>query len=507
MSQNSLVINDASGAAVLSAINAALDTLASNNGGAGAPAVTYPYMWWPDTANGVLRQRNTANTGWIVRGPLAETLVVARTANTALAAADFGRCIIASGTWTQGFNASSTLGDGWFVEYRNNGTGVITLDPFSSETVDGVATLQLAPGETCCIYSNGTALYTLGRTASATQSQTATAFTSAGTAPSFTLTPVPALTAYAAGQRFRVRFHSAGAGSDTLNISTLGAKSLKQYDATGAKVAAVIAAGQLADVEYDGVDFVILDPLPAAVPSQVGIQGACKNLRVSTTGLSANVSVSADEITLENAGGNCIIARAVNLTINCAAAGAGGLDTGTLLAAASYSVWVIWNGSAVSGLLSASATTPTLPNGYTHYARVGWVRTDGTANKYPYPFVQYGRTAEYVPTAGSNLTSYFVVQSGTSSGTVSLAGYTPPTASAVLIAVKSSPAADSFISAGKTAADVTSNRIGQISATSATATYEGNTVGRISYAVASQIYVISTGAANSTRVLGWEDNL
>lgn len=99
------------------------------------------------------------------------------------------------------------------------------------------------------------------------QLQKVTAFTSAGAAPNFTLTSVPAITAYAANQRFRCKFHAAGTtGSNTLNVSGLGAKSLKQYDSTGAKVPAGIAAGTLADVEYDGVDFVILNPLPSASP-------------------------------------------------------------------------------------------------------------------------------------------------------------------------------------------------------------------------------------------------
>ena len=275
MPQHDMVLDDAPGVNFRSDMNAALLALASNNSGATAPAVTYAYMWWPDTANGVLKQRNAANTAWIVRAPLAETLVVARAANTALGVGDCGRTIIASGTWTQTFAAAAALGDGWFVECRNNGTGVITLDPNGSETIDGAITIQLAPGEDCCIYCNGSAFYTVGRTASALQNQAATAFTSTGTAPSFTLAPVPALTAYAANQRFRIKFNAAGNGADTLNVSALGAKSLKQYDSAGNKIAPVIVAGQLADVEYDGVDFVILDPLPAA--SQPGFRNKIIN--------------------------------------------------------------------------------------------------------------------------------------------------------------------------------------------------------------------------------------
>lgn len=87
------------------------------------------------------------------------------------------------------------------------------------------------------------------------------AYTTAGTAPAYTLTPTPPLTAYAAGQRFRVKFHAAGT-SGTLNISGLGAVNLKQYNTDGSKVACNPAAGQLTDVEYDGADAVVLDSLP-----------------------------------------------------------------------------------------------------------------------------------------------------------------------------------------------------------------------------------------------------
>lgn len=93
--------------------------------------------------------------------------------------------------------------------------------------------------------------------------QDMTAFTSAGTAPAFTLTPVPAISAYAAPQRFHVKFHAPGSGSNTLNVSGVGAKSLKQYDSSGVKIPAVITLGLATDVVYDGTDMVILDPLPA----------------------------------------------------------------------------------------------------------------------------------------------------------------------------------------------------------------------------------------------------
>ncbi|BAK75825.1 tail collar domain-containing protein [Pseudogulbenkiania sp. NH8B] len=267
-----MAISNANGAAVRADVSAALQALASNNGGNAAPGVTYPGMWWSDTASGVLKQRNAGNTGWVVRASLAETMVVPRVADTALVVGDYGRCIIATGSWTQSLDGAATLGDGWYAEYRNNGTGVITLDPISGETIDGASTVQLAPGEACKIFCSGMEFHTVGRTASAQQNQTATAFDSTGVAPSYALTPVPALTAYAGNTRFHVKFHAAGTGADTLNVSTLGAKSIKQYDSVGNKVAPVIVAGQLADLAYDGVDFVILDPLPPALGMSVPVR-------------------------------------------------------------------------------------------------------------------------------------------------------------------------------------------------------------------------------------------
>jgi hypothetical protein len=96
------------------------------------------------------------------------------------------------------------------------------------------------------------------------QIQAGTAFTTAGSAGALTLAPTPAISAYSAPLRLRVKFSQASTGADTINVSGLGAKNIKQYSSAGAKVAAVFAVGQLADVEYDGTDFVILDQLPSS---------------------------------------------------------------------------------------------------------------------------------------------------------------------------------------------------------------------------------------------------
>lgn len=73
MSQNSLVVANGTGAAVRSALNSALNTLVTMNSGSSEPSVMYAYMFWPDTANDLMKIRNAANSAWITVGKLSQT--------------------------------------------------------------------------------------------------------------------------------------------------------------------------------------------------------------------------------------------------------------------------------------------------------------------------------------------------------------------------------------------------------------------------------------------------
>ncbi len=70
MSQNSLVLPNTSTATFRSNANNALDTLVTLNSGTAAPSTTSAYMLWADTTNALLKIRNSANSGWIVLGPI-----------------------------------------------------------------------------------------------------------------------------------------------------------------------------------------------------------------------------------------------------------------------------------------------------------------------------------------------------------------------------------------------------------------------------------------------------
>ena len=65
MATHDYVISNDSGAAVRADLNTALAAIVSNNSSATAPATTYAYMWWADTAAGILKRRDAANTAWV----------------------------------------------------------------------------------------------------------------------------------------------------------------------------------------------------------------------------------------------------------------------------------------------------------------------------------------------------------------------------------------------------------------------------------------------------------
>ena len=172
--------------------------------------------------------------------------------------------------------------------------------------------------------------------------------------------------------------------------------------------------------------------------------GQFSNLKVSATGLSAVTTITADELVVENAANQYQTLRAVAVTPSFAnAAGANGMDVGAANSQTAntwYYLWVIWNGTTTAGLLSLSAAAPTMPSGYTHKARVGAIRTDGTANKYPLSFLQAGRNVSYKVSAGSNLAAMPIMASGTAGSltvptwvSVAVGAFVPPTAVRILL--------------------------------------------------------------------------
>lgn len=98
--------------------------------------------------------------------------VSAKTSAYTVAASDRGVLIDAtSGTWTLSLPAAATLGAGFAFAVRNSGTGTITIDPNSTEQIDGATTVTLPAGASCLVVCTGSAWRTVARTGSSVVDQ------------------------------------------------------------------------------------------------------------------------------------------------------------------------------------------------------------------------------------------------------------------------------------------------------------------------------------------------
>lgn len=71
MAQHDYIIDNQDGASFRADINDALEAIATQNSGDTEPATPYAYQLWADSTEGILKQRNPANTAWVSLFPLA----------------------------------------------------------------------------------------------------------------------------------------------------------------------------------------------------------------------------------------------------------------------------------------------------------------------------------------------------------------------------------------------------------------------------------------------------
>lgn len=251
-------------------------------------------------------------------------------------------------------------------------------------------------------------------------------------------------------------------------------------------------------------------PVFASPPS---VTGAFKNLKLSTTGTSAPVTVTADEIVVSDGAGYYKTLSAVSLSVAGTSVGvANGLDAGSLVTNQWYSVWVIWNGGATAGLLSASDVAPTLPSGYSLKARVGWMKTDGTANKYPLSMRQQGRNVAYRVAGGSNVPVAVSIAAGVAGSPVVptwstvnvLNACVPVTASTISVTLRTNSA---------TAGVAPTNAYGPVNTSTSppplvisSASLQGSVTHNMQL-LGVDIFWYSDHANNALICNGWEDNL
>lgn len=133
MSQHDYAISNASGATVRADINALAEAIATNNSGASGPSVTFPYMFWMDTTNSLLKIRNGANSAWI-------TVATISGSTMTLAASLFS--VPASGSWFGTTNRVPFLDTSGILEVG----GSIDFHPDAAGTEDYRVRISRAPG-------------------------------------------------------------------------------------------------------------------------------------------------------------------------------------------------------------------------------------------------------------------------------------------------------------------------------------------------------------------------
>ncbi len=122
------------------------------------------------------------------------------------------------------------------------------------------------------------------------------------------------------------------------------------------------------------------------------IPGMIFGLTLATAGSSATFGIAAGRATDSTFMDTMVLASAYTKTTSAWAVGSGNgaMDTGTVANSTWYHVYLIKNISAniVDVIFSTSASSPTLPSGYTIFRRIGSMQTNGSAQWAT--FLQFG---------------------------------------------------------------------------------------------------------------------
>lgn len=226
--------------------------------------------------------------------------------------------------------------------------------------------------------------------------------TSAGSSNAYTLAASTTYAAYAQGDRFCFKSNFANTGAATLNVDSVGAKTIKKMDGTDLK-ANDIPSGAIVDVVYDGTNFQLVSAIGAVPYRNVNTLTAAPgtgddsadgyqagSLAVDVTGDQAYVNVDAT--------GSAAIWRPIgNVVLQIVHdSQAGSTTTSTSYANLSNSVVTITPKSASSKILIEVSFNARISN-------VAATNTTGTFSLYE-------------SSAGSALSNEYVIESFSASG-------------------------------------------------------------------------------------------
>lgn len=243
------------------------------------------------------------------------------------------------------------------------------------------------------------------------------------------------------------------------------------------------------------------------------ISGGFRALSISNNVSSptTTMDLTATAVIVETSGGVAYRLQNVSVSINVSSSGANGLDTGSVANSTWYYLYVIYNPSTgtVAGLASTSATSPTLPSGYTAYSRFGANVTDGSALLKR--IIQKGKRVQYAFTSGTNTTvASLSLYSGSSGNvvtptwtTVSVSSVVPPTASTIIGNIGSNSGAIVILAPNNSYGGTGSAAGGAfVHANAATTAIPFEMM-----LESNNIYYAASGAASSVNIVGWTDNI
>ena len=235
MSQVSFTIVNDTFPNTRTAINAAIQALASNNSGTAAPSTTYAGMFWYDTTNALVKMRDSANSNWITLWALGTTDEI-KLSSGKLRVESTNPFIYLkdtdAGTNEKNWRFDASGQNLKLITYSDAdaaGSNVINIQR-SGTTVSGVEMPQ--PLLTAVAWYG----------------------TTGGTSTAYTVTGTPAPAAYYTGMTIAFKTNASCGANPTINVNGLGAKNLKTKSG-GAVGSSDIASDEVVIAWYDGTEF------------------------------------------------------------------------------------------------------------------------------------------------------------------------------------------------------------------------------------------------------------
>lgn len=222
-------------------------------------------------------------------------------------------------------------------------------------------------------------------------------FTDSGTANAYVLTPVSPFKSpvssgagegYFNGMTIIFRAGNANSGASTVNVNGAGVKDLKKADGTNVATGDILTNEDVV-FRYNGTNFIKLEGINRATTTIQGKSYLPQNITIGNNVASPNDTIDFGAGTYITSTGNQIYLPAITKKIQStgswtAGTGQNGLDTGARAANTFYRTYIIQNNStqAYDILFSTSATSPTIPSGYTNLGLLDYafIRVNGSNN-------------------------------------------------------------------------------------------------------------------------------